>query len=80
MFPSRLARILIKGNGSREVYWSKLPANMKDFPKINGDLFLRGAEGLLMKYVSRQEGLTLLHRLHYDVCGVNLDVSLYRRL
>ena len=26
------------------------------------------------------QGLTLLHRLHYDICGVNLDVSLYRRL
>ena len=33
-----------------------------------------------MKCVSRQEGLTLLHRLHYDICGVDLDVSLYKRL
>ena len=53
---------------------------MKDFLKINGDWFLMEAEGLLMKCVSRQEGLTLLHRLHYDICGVNLDVSLYKRL
>ena len=33
-----------------------------------------------MTCVLRQEGLTLLHRLHYDICGVNLNVSLYRRL
>ena len=56
----------------------ELPANMKDFLRINGDLFLRGAEGFLMKCVSRQKGLTLLHKLHYDVCGVNPDASLYR--
>ena len=59
---------------------SELPANMKDFLKINGDLFLMRGEGLLMKCVSRQKGLTMLHRLHYDVCVVNLDISLYRRL
>ena len=59
---------------------SELPVNMKDFLRIYGDLFFRGAKGLLMKCVSRQEGLTLLHRLHYDICGVDLDVSLYRRL
>ena len=58
----------------------ELPANMKDFLRINGDLFLRGAKGLLIKCVSRQKGLALLHKLHYDVYGVNLDVSLYRRL
>ena len=51
----------------------ELQANMKDFLRINGDLFLRGEEGLLMKCVSRQEGLTILHRLHNDVCGVILD-------
>ena len=56
----------------------ELPANMKDFLRINGDLFLRGAKGFLMKCVSRQKGLTLLHKLHYDVCGVNPNASLYR--
>ena len=64
----------------RKYVGPELPANMKDFLRINRDLFLRGAKGLLMKCVSRQEGLTMLHRLHYDVCGVNLDVNLYRRL
>ena len=64
----------------RKYVRSELPANMKDFLRINGELFLRGAKVLLMKYVSRQEGLTLMHRFHYDICGVNLDVSLYRRL
>ena len=59
---------------------SELRVNMKDFLRINGDLFFRGVKGLLMKCVSRQEGLTLLHKLHYDICGVDLDVSLYRRL
>ena len=59
---------------------SELRVNMKDFLRINGDLFFKGVKGLLMKCVSRQEGLTLLHRLHYDICGVDLDVSLYRRL
>ena len=59
---------------------SNLPVNMKDFLRINGDLFLKGAKGLLMMCVSRQEGLTMLHRLHYDIYGVNIDVSLYRRL
>jgi len=58
----------------------ELSANMKDFLRINGDLFFRGATGLLIKCVLRQERLTLLHRLHYDICGVNLDVGLYRRL
>ena len=33
-----------------------------------------------MKCVSRQEGLTQLHMLHHDVCGVNFDVNLYRKL
>ena len=59
---------------------TSFPSNMKDFLKINGDLFFRGAKCLLMKCVSRQEWLTQLHRLHHDVCGVNLDASLYRRL
>ena len=58
----------------------ELPSNMKDFLKINGYLFFRGAEGLIMKRVSKQEGLTQLHKLHYDICEVNLDVGLYRRL
>ena len=31
----------------------ELPGSMKDFVKINGDLFLRVAEGLLMKCVLR---------------------------
>ena len=53
---------------------------MKNFLRINGDLFLRGVEGLLMKSVSRQEGLTMLHILQYDICGANLDVSLYKGL
>ena len=34
---------------------SESPANMKDFLRINGDLFFRGAEGLLVKCVSRQK-------------------------
>ena len=59
---------------------SKLPSNMKDFLKINRDLFFRGVEGLLMKCVTRQEGLAWLHRLHYDICGIDLNVGLYRRL
>ena len=32
---------------------SELPASMKDFLRINGDLFLRVADGLLMKCVLR---------------------------
>ena len=40
---------------------SSLPSNMKDFLKINGDLFFREAKGLLIKCVSREEGLTQLH-------------------
>ena len=59
---------------------SNLSPNMKDFLKINGDLFLKEAKGLLMKCVSRQEGLTQLRRLHHDFCGVKLDVSIYRKL
>ena len=35
-----------------------LPSNMKDFLKINGNLFFKGVEGLLMRCVSRREGLT----------------------
>ena len=31
----------------------ELPGSMKDFVRINGDLFLRVAEGLLMKCVLR---------------------------
>ena len=34
----------------------------------------------MMKCVPRQEELTMLHKLHYDVYGANLDVGLYRRL
>ena len=58
----------------------ELPSNMKDFLKINGYSFFRAAEGLIMKCVSKQERLTQLHKLHYDICEVNLDVGLYRRL
>ena len=32
---------------------SSLSPNMKDFLKINEDLFFKGAKGLLMKCVSR---------------------------
>ena len=53
---------------------------MKDFLRINEDLFLRGAEALLMKCASRQERLNMLHKLHYDICDINIDVNLYRRL
>ena len=35
---------------------------------------------MLMNCVLRQKGLTQLHRLQYNICGVNLDVNLYRRL
>ena len=59
---------------------TSLPSNMKDFLKINGECFFRGVEGLLIKCVSRQKGSTQLHRLHHDVCGVNFDVNLYRKL
>ena len=79
-FPQDWHKPLLKAIIQGKYVGSKLPANMKDLLRINGELFLRGAEGLLMKSLSRQEGLTMLHRLHYNVCGVNLDVSLYRRL
>ena len=63
---------------------TSLPINMKDFLMINGDFifffFFREVEGLLMKYVLRQEGLTQLHRLHHNVSGVNLDDGLYSLL
>ena len=71
---------MLKAMAQRQYVGLKLLVNMKDFFRINRDLFFRGAEGLLMKCVLRQERLTLLHRLHYDICGVELDVSLYRRL
>ena len=71
---------LLKAMTQGKYVGSELPSNMKDFLKINGDLFYRGAEGLLMKCVLRQEGLTQLHRLHHDICRVNLDVGLYKRL
>ena len=50
---------LLKAMAQGKCIGSELPANMKDFLRINGDLFLKGAEGLLMKCVSRQEGLTM---------------------
>lgn len=59
---------------------SNLSPNMKDFLKINGDLFFRGEKGLMMKCILRKEGLTQLHRLHHDICGVNLDVNIYIKL
>ena len=64
---------------------TSLPINIKDFLKINGDFilfyfFFREVEGLLMKYVLRQEGLTQLHRLHHNVYGVNIDDGLYSLL
>ena len=71
---------LLKAMAQGKYIGSELPANMKDFLKINWDLFFKGAEGLLMKCVSRQVGLTLLHSLHYDIYDVDLDVGLYRRL
>ena len=71
---------LLKSMTQGKYVGSELLANIKYFLRINGDFFSRGAEGLLMKCFSRQEGLTLLHRLHYDIYCVNLNVSLYRRL
>ena len=50
---------LLKAMAQGKCIGSELSANMKDFLRINGDLFLRGAEDLLMKCVSRQEGLTM---------------------
>ena len=41
----------------RDVRSNLLP-NMKDFLKINGDLFLRGAEGLLMKFLQTRRADT----------------------
>ena len=71
-----MLKAMVQGSG----IGSNLPSNMKDFLKINGDLFFKGAKGLLIKCVLRQEGLTRLHRLQQEICKVNLDASLYRKL
>lgn len=80
MSSKRLVRTHVKSNGPGRDIGSNLPSNMKDFLKINRSLFFRGVEGLLIRCVSRQEGSTRLHRLHHEMCGVNLDVGLYKRL
>jgi len=79
-FPQDWREPLLKVMTQGKYIGLELLANMKDFLRINGDFFFREAEGLLMKCVSRQEGLTSLHRLHYDICGVDLDVRMYKRL
>ena len=58
-FPQDWQEPFLKAMTQRKYVRSKLPSNMKDFLKINGDFFFfRGVEGLLMKCVSRQKGLT----------------------
>ncbi|XP_050242111.1 uncharacterized protein LOC126691074 [Quercus robur] len=52
-FPQDWRKPLLKAMTQGKYVGSELPANMKDFLRINGDLFLMGAEGLLMKCVSR---------------------------
>ena len=79
-FPQDWQEPLLREMTRGKYVGSELPANMKNFLRINGDLFLMGAEVWLMKCVSRQEGLTMLHILHYDIYGANLDVNLYRGL
>ena len=54
-FPQYWQKPLLKEMTQGKYIGSESPANMKDFLRINGDLFFRGAEGLLMKCVSRQE-------------------------
>ena len=49
---------LLKAMAQGRDVGSSLSPNMKDFLKINGDLFFKEAKGLLMKCVSRKEGLT----------------------
>ena len=80
MRPSKLARTLVESNDSGKVYWVKVTIKHEGLPQDQKDLFFRGVEGLLMKCVMRQEGLARLHRLHYDICGIDLNVGLYRRL
>ena len=44
---------LLKEMAQEKYVGLELLVNMKDFLRINGNLFFRGAEGLLMKCVSR---------------------------
>ena len=52
-FPQDWRKPLLKAMTQGKCVGSELPTNMKDFLRINGDLFLRGLEGLLMKCISR---------------------------
>jgi hypothetical protein len=36
---------------------------------IDGILYQQGANGMMMKYISREEGIELLEDIHKGVCG-----------
>jgi hypothetical protein len=41
----------------------------KQYHLIDGILFRRGANGMMMKYISREEGIQLLRDIHSGICG-----------
>jgi hypothetical protein len=41
----------------------------KRYTLVEGDLYRRGANGVLMRYITREEGCELLAEVHGDKCG-----------
>ncbi|KAJ1408148.1 Ribonuclease H-like superfamily [Sesbania bispinosa] len=51
----------------------------KEYLELQGVLYRKGSDGLLMKCVSEKEGLEKAENLHYAICGEG-GLSLYRRM
>jgi hypothetical protein len=49
----------------------------KRYTVVEGDLYRRGANGILMRYITQEEGRELLVEIHGGECGSH---SSFRRL
>lgn len=48
--------------------------------RLKGVLYHRQPDGALARCLGRAEATETLNKVHKDVCGQTLDVTLYRRL
>jgi hypothetical protein len=47
----------------------RITCKSKMYHLIDGVLYRRGANGMMMKCISREEGIQLLQDIHSGVCG-----------
>jgi hypothetical protein len=64
-------RIQLPSDDNAEV--QRMSQNSKKYHIIDDILFHQGVNGMMMKYISREEGIQLLRYIHSGICGSHLS-------